>query len=102
MNFAPAFRTDVYSLQPNGTLQRVNPRYCLSDESAKQLAELLADLHPTITERQPFGGPYCFVNAGLVAQNWLDQGNPTVAERMARQDVVGCIAYYLRLAQGGW
>ncbi len=125
MNFVPAFRNDVVSIAPNGKLTPINPRYCLTDESAKQLAEILADLHPTITQRQPFGGPYgafvmdamvpwlrfqlatadeeyCFVNAGLVAQNWLDQSNPAVAERYARQDVVNAIAYYLQLAQGGW
>jgi hypothetical protein len=107
--FLPQFRTDVEVIMqptqgyPNGYHSPVNPDYCLTDESAAQLAEILKDLQPKIVPIPPTGNMYgifsdstmvpglqfpdgTVANAGLLAR-WWKFSNPFVAERSARMEI---------------
>jgi hypothetical protein len=60
--FTPVFRDDVQIIvaptppvYPQGLKLQVNPQLCLTEESAKELAEILKDLNPTIVQLSPVG-----------------------------------------------
>lgn len=113
-DFHPVFQQDVYVIGPGG-YQRINPAYCLSDKSAMELAELLSDFSPKIVQEFPLGkwrgGPFAqthkvpffelpdgtLINAGLEADYWNRGYGAETAERNARIDINGEIAYQSEL-----
>jgi len=108
--FSPVFRKDVFVVCPpgvspqfpNGTHWQIRPSLCLSDDSAKQLAELLADLKPIVVAVQPTGVMWRFydsttvpgflfpdgtvVNAGDIAMWWI-RCDPATAFRTAVHEI---------------
>ena len=107
-DFHPQFRRDVFILQDTGDPDnpkkaRVEPRLCLTDKSAEDLAAVLSDLSPVIVKRSPtgqMGGIFHvsdmvpgFVmsdgsthNCGDLAWWWI-RCDPTTAERMCRVEI---------------
>lgn len=109
--FKPAFRNDV-TVQVAGKVAQVNPEYCLSEESAFELQQLLTDQgkpsriiqgHPmdihggaaassTVAYLQfldgPDGNPGTKVSAGIIAAYWAHQ-TWNVALRYAIAEIEG-------------
>lgn len=115
--FQPVFVPHIYTVSRVG-LTPVNPIWCLSDDSAQALAQILADLHPVIVPLFPLGdgsgpptvdwagntvrvpwlkftdsdGQDFYSNAALLAQYWLHGFSDAVAERAARGDIANLLA----------
>lgn len=100
-NYKPVFLTNVTTTSMNGVVTPVNPVYCLTKESAEQLAEILQDLQPKIVMAYPskmmlvtasalvpwFQFPSgCAVNAGVEA-NWWSNASGATAEKNCRADI---------------
>ena len=107
MTFVPVFMQDVEQIfSPSGQKQKINPVYCLTTESAEELAEILADLRPEIVEADPIPqrmGSIAFstlvpwfkfpsgaaMNCGQEADYWAKAGpnGGANAERDCRKDI---------------
>lgn len=100
-NYKPVFLTNVTTTSMNGTVTPVNPVYCLTKESAEQLAEILKDLYPQIVMAYPSKmtmvtvsslvpwfkfASGCAVNAGVEA-NWWSNASGPAAEKNCRADI---------------
>ncbi len=110
--FKPTFRTNVgviLVLQSNNntpTFSGINPLYCATDQTAADLASVLADLNPTVVEDWPEPGwpvsntyyqtakvPYLkfpdgtVVNAGEEASFFTHGYPPAFAESAVRGDI---------------
>jgi hypothetical protein len=116
--YLPIFMEDnEQTFTPSGQKQKVNPTYCLTMDSAEELAEILQDLHPKIVEADPFpvflGSvsfthlvPWfvfpsgCAVNCGSTANYWpLSGNNGKIAEENARKDIAAAEVQFA--AEGG-
>lgn len=102
--FVPKFRDDVAVLYGGRVIATVAPSYCATYATAERLAEILADLQPTIEMRTPLPfhpqSPTWFadqvpwiafpddraINAGLLA-NFFARYPYADAERYARKAI---------------
>jgi len=110
--YRPIFRKDVTTTAPNGIETAVASEYCLSEVSAKQLADILVDLSPTIFMSEPYkmqqggGGitvshtvPWfrmpsgCEINCGVEANYWTKADGAT-AEKNCRADIAAAERQY--------
>lgn len=105
--YVPVFMDNVeQTFTASGQVQKINPVYCLTMDSAKELAEILADLRPKIVEADPvpqrlgsisystlvpwFQFPSgAAVNCGQEADYWAKAGpnGGANAERDCRKDI---------------
>jgi hypothetical protein len=101
-NYKPKFIDNVTTTSMNGLVTPINWVYCLTKESAKELAHILADLHPVIIMAEPQGPtrgvtisqevPWfkfpsgCAVNAGTEG-NWWSHASGAPAEKNCRLDI---------------
>ena len=100
-NYKPVFMQDVTVTSPNGLVSPVNPVYCLTEESAEQLAGILKDLFPVIVMAYPsqmhmvtvshlvpwfLFSSGCAVNAGVEGNYWSNASG-AAAESNCRKDI---------------
>jgi|SRR5262252_4818727 len=101
-DYKPEFMDDVETTSLNGQQTPVSKVYCLTAKSAKELASILDDLHPTIVLALPYkvsGGvtinrevPWfrfpsgCAVNCGTEANYWTTSTGKS-AESNCRKDI---------------
>lgn len=105
--FVPDYMEDVFqTFTMTGENTHVNPKLCLSEESAEQMAEILADLDPRVVLADPFAvaGAVLFnklvpwlvfpsgaaANCGGEANFWsMQPTNGKGAEAACRKDIEG-------------
>lgn len=105
--FKPAFQS-ISDYGPFGQASLVSESLCATDQCAKDLALVVADLSPTIIALPPFGPGFIgkvqqvpwfafpdgtIVNVGSLAENWMRGWTPNISEMSCRRDIANMMRY---------
>lgn len=109
--YVPQFSDDVSQKFMTGMVSPINPSLCLTTESAKQLAQVLANLSPAIVQADPYpvvAGSMAFtslvpwfkfasgaaVNCGQQGMYWVSAPDGKTADARCRQDIAAAEDLY--------